>query len=168
MKMITKAEEGKPSSSNKMNDKTKREYIDQAFINFSTACVDDPQFAMAYFKRGKCYMMMHDYKRALYDFSAAILNETRAFNKQPILPGRSEGGLASFYMHGGMCNYYLGQYEEALAHYEIAISKNPDDDLLSKIFYNKGLANASLMRYDDAISDQLQAYEKVPDKQKGF
>ena len=34
-------------------------------------------FAMAYYKRGKCYMMMHDYKRALYDFSAAILNETR-------------------------------------------------------------------------------------------
>lgn len=38
---------------------------------------------MAYYKRGKCYMMMHDYKRALYDFSAAILNETRYFNKQP-------------------------------------------------------------------------------------
>ena len=39
------------------------------------------EFAMAYFKRGKCYMMMHDYKRALYDFSAAILNETRELNK---------------------------------------------------------------------------------------
>ena len=40
------------------------------------------EFAMAYFKRGKCYMMMHDYKRALYDFSAAILNETRNYAKQ--------------------------------------------------------------------------------------
>jgi len=39
------------------------------------------EFAMAYYKRGKCYMMMHDYKRALYDFSAAILNETRYLGK---------------------------------------------------------------------------------------
>ena len=66
-----------------MNEKTRRDYIDNAFICFSSACVDNPDFAMAYYKRGKCYMMMHDYKRALYDFSAAILNETRSFNKQP-------------------------------------------------------------------------------------
>ena len=73
--------------------------IDRAFVNFSSACVENPgkyntyyvsfdptnliflysiDFAMAYYKRGKCYMMMHDYKRALYDFSAAILNETRS------------------------------------------------------------------------------------------
>lgn len=65
---------------------------------------------MAYYKRGKCYMMMHDYKRALYDFSAAILNETRYFNKQPYGQGqvKQEGGLALFYMCGGQCNYYLG------------------------------------------------------------
>ena len=70
-------------------------------------------------------MMMHDYKRALYDFSAAILNETRFGYKQP--PNsqvRFEGGLALFFLCGGQCNYYLGQFEEALAHYEIAREKD--------------------------------------------
>ena len=33
--------------------------------------------------RGRCYMHMIDYKRALYDFSAAILNQTRHEGKQP-------------------------------------------------------------------------------------
>ena len=32
------------------------------------------EFAMAYFKRGMCYLMLNDFKRALYDFSGAVLN----------------------------------------------------------------------------------------------
>ena len=107
---------------------------------------------MAYYKRGKCYMMMHDYKRALYDFSAAILNQTRSAHKQPTTI-KNEGGNALFYMCAGQCNYYLGQYEEALAHYDIA--ENQDDgNLRGLIFYNKGLANASLMNYGMAIKNQ--------------
>ena len=140
-----------------MNEKTKRIKIDEAFIAFSTACVDQPDFAMAYYKRGKCYMMMHDYKRALYDFSAAILNETRSASLQMsrFSSVKDEGGNARFYMCGGQCNYYLGQYEEALAHYEIALSKDAKNkgSLSGEIYYNKGLANASLMRYDAAIED---------------
>ena len=46
--------------------------------------------------RGRCYMHMTDYKRALYDFSAAILNQTRHEGKQPSQI-KSEGGLASYY-----------------------------------------------------------------------
>ena len=62
-------------------------------------------------------------------------------------------------MCAGQCNYYLGQYEEALAHYEIAKSKDRDNFLSGEILYNKGLANASLMRYEDAIQDQTAALE---------
>ena len=122
-------------------------------------------FAMAYYKRGKCYMMMHDYKRALYDFSAAILNDTRKsqtiFQQHGV---KNEGGLALFYMCGGQCNYYLGQYEEALAHYEVAKQKDKkatgsDNKLKSQICYNMGLANASLMNYREAIKDQKKAIE---------
>ena len=66
-------------------------------------------------------------------------------------------------MQGGLCNYYLGQYEEALAHYDIAISKyeKGQGDLLGTIFYNRGLANASLMRYEMAAEDQKNAIEKM-------
>ena len=55
-------------------------------------------------------------------------------------------------MYAGQCNYYLGQYDEALAHYEIAL-KYDQDSLRGQILYNKGLANASLMRYKEAIED---------------
>ena len=54
------------------------------------------EFAQAFFMRGKCYMYMGDHKRALYDFSAAILNETKNANKQPAQIGKSEG-LSSYY-----------------------------------------------------------------------
>ena len=67
-------------------------------------------------------MMMNDFKRALYDFSGAILNQSKNSQKQPKVD-KAEG-LSTFYLHGGQCNYYLGQYEEALAHYNIAIEKN--------------------------------------------
>ena len=111
-------------------------------------------------------MHMTDYKRALYDFSAAILNQTRHEGKQPSQI-KSEGGLASYYskfhefawltsnrvVYGGMCNYHLGQYEEAIAHYDIAKAKHEqppagDGPLLGQILYNRGLAYSSLMRFD--------------------
>ena len=96
-------------------------------------------------------MMMHDYKRALYDFSAAILNQQRHEGKQQfhgLVHDKNETpGLALFYLFGGQCNFYLGQYEEALAHYEIALKHDRDDANKKDIYYNKGLANASLMRY---------------------
>lgn len=57
-------------------------------------------------------------------------------------------------MYAGQCNYYLGQYDEALAHYEIAMKHDTSDQLKGQILYNKGLANSSLMHYHEAIADQ--------------
>jgi tetratricopeptide (TPR) repeat protein len=34
-------------------------------------------------------------------------------------------------VEAGKCNQFLGQYEEAIAHYEIALDKNKDDNKLS-------------------------------------
>ena len=114
-------------------------------------------------------MMMHDYKRALYDFSAAFFNQDRLPTKQPP-PGQikhEQGGAALFYMHAGQCNYYLGQYEEALAHYDIARARDGDSGpLKSAIYYNKGLANASLGRYPEAIDDYVESIKDTePAKQ---
>lgn len=83
---------------------------------------------MAYYRRGYCYMMLNDFKRALYDFSGAILNQTKFPQKQPKEQGIKQEGLATFYLYGGKCNYYLGQYDEALAHYQIAIDKIESKD----------------------------------------
>ena len=102
-------------------------------------------------------MMLNDFKRALYDFSGAILNQSKYASKQP-KEVKSEG-LSSFYLHGGKCNYYLGQYEEALAHYQIAIEKHEskEGDLLGQIYYYKGLAHSSLQDYAAAIESQNKA-----------
>ena len=62
-------------------------------------------------------------------------------------------------MSAGQCYYELGQYEEALSHYDIAQAKeeknekNEKNELKHQISYHKGLANASLGRYQDAIED---------------
>ena len=60
-------------------------------------------------------------------------------------------------VYGGMCNYHLGQYEEAIAHYDIAKAKHEqghgDGPLLGQILYNRGLSYSSLMRFDLAIAD---------------
>ena len=55
-----------------------------------------------------------------------------------------------------MCNYHLGQYEEAIAHYDIAKVKHGehgDSTLMGNILYNRGVAYSSLMRFELAIAD---------------
>jgi len=64
-------------------------------------------------------MAMQDYKRALYDFSAAIRAESKPDEKKEV-----NKNLAEYYMYAGQCNQNLGQYEEALAHYDIAKKKD--------------------------------------------
>ena len=48
-------------------------------------------------------------------------------------------------VYGGLCNYYLGQYEEALAHYDVAIQRHNGNEgsVLGEIYYNRGLANST-------------------------
>ena len=51
------------------------------------------EYAEAYYERGNCYVAMQDYKRALYDFSAAIRAETK--QKGSNLPNSKN--LANYY-----------------------------------------------------------------------
>ena len=63
-----------------------------------------------------------------------------------------------------MCNYHLGQYEEAIAHYDIAKVKHGehgDSNLTGNILYNRGVAYSSLMRFELAIADQQAAIEAL-------
>lgn len=130
MKQIEKAESGKRGDT-RMSEQQKQADLERAFSHFTSSCVACPQFALAYYKRGKCYMMMHDYKRALYDFSAAFFNQDRheVFQQNKDNPKPQESASGLYYMHAGMCNYNLGMYEEALAHYEVASKRDKDDSL---------------------------------------
>ena len=93
-------------------------------------------------------MAMLEYKRALYDFSAAI----RAEGRQP--NGGMNSSLAEYYMYAGQCNQMLGQYEEALAHYQIGINKQSD---YGEIYFHRGLANVSLTKFNEGITDFQEA-----------
>jgi tetratricopeptide (TPR) repeat protein len=82
-------------------------------------------------------MQMQDFKRALYDFSAAI----RAEQKKDNLIASE---LADYYMYAGQCNQMLGQYDEAISHYNYGIEKNNQS---VELFYNRGLAYVSKGMY---------------------
>ena len=82
-------------------------------------------------------------------------------------------GLIDIKVYGGICNYHLEQYEEALKHYNYAL-KDPDNEnekdkdgkdkkIIKKveILYNKGLSEACLMMFEDAIRDYETAKEEA-------
>lgn len=82
MRDLDKAEIGK-NKNDRMSESMKAAELEKAFNYFTSSCGEDSNFALAFYKRGKCYMMMHDYKRALYDFSAAFFNQDKNEHKQP-------------------------------------------------------------------------------------
>lgn len=98
-------------------------------------------------------MAMQDYKRALYDFSAAIRAEQ---NKQS---NASATDLAEYYMYAGQCNQMLGQYHEALAHYKYGIDKN---SAFGELYYHQGLAWVSMNKYQNGIDDFQKALQHLP------
>ena len=67
-------------------------------------------------------------------------------------------------MYGGICNYHLEQYEEALKHYDYALD-DPDDEndpaekgkdgkknvKYVELYYHRGLSRACLMMFKEAI-----------------
>jgi len=118
--------------------------------------------------RGQCYAKMGDYKRALYDYSAAILNDDKHPKWNTLVPG--VGGAPTYYMYGGICNYNLGQYEEALQHYDRAIREynGTEGHNLAMIYYNRGLSNSSLMRFEEAIEDHNNSIRAMGDNLKVF
>jgi tetratricopeptide (TPR) repeat protein len=56
---------------------------------------------------------MGDFERALFDFSIAIRIAKESFE--------DSGLLASYYNHAGYQHFELGQYLEALKHYNLAV-----------------------------------------------
>lgn len=66
-------------------------------------------------------------------------------------------------MYAGLCNHNLGQYEEALVHFDISISKN---DKEPKIYFNRGSTYTSLQKFDLACADFSQAITKSQEQNK--
>lgn len=66
--------------------------------------------------------------------------------------------IAEHWNFCGQCYYELGQYDDALRHYESAIKKNNSD---GNYFYNRALVKAKLDKLEDAIQDYSQAINNL-------
>ena len=60
----------------KLTSKKRQEILNRMFENLSHACNNNPKNGQAFRYRGQAFLYMQEYKRALYDFSAAIHAET--------------------------------------------------------------------------------------------
>lgn len=105
---------------------------------------------MAFSYRGRCYMAMQEYKRGLYDFSAAIRAEQKKENRDV----KSDENLSEFYLYAGQCNHMLGQFEEAILHYNFAYEKNKDS---AEVLFHRGQSHVAINAFHEGIKDFMQA-----------
>ena len=89
---------------------------------------------------------MGDFQRALYDYSVAIKMAKEEKEDNSI--------LADYYCMAGVQHYELGQLDEALKHYDMAIEKNSGE---GKYFYNRGIVHSRLDKIEKAIDDYTAA-----------
>ena len=59
-----------------------------------------------------------------------------------------------------MCHQELGQLDEALKHYEIAVKRDP---LNGNYYYNRALVKAKLEKLEEAIEDYNRAIDNLSD-----
>lgn len=136
---------------NLFNSKNKEMYqikLEQAFDFLTNACNKDPTISRSFYLRGKCYYHMGDFQRALYDFSYAIRIEEEKKIKEATKDKYALKDLAEYYNFAGVQHYELGQLDEALQHYNLAIEHDKD---VGMYHYNKAMVRNRLNDVDQAI-----------------
>ncbi|CEL99774.1 unnamed protein product [Vitrella brassicaformis CCMP3155] len=101
-----------------------------------------PNRAAYYFTRGRCFISMGQFQRALFDFSMAI---------------RLESTVAKYYGSRGYCFRKLGRIQEALKDYNDAVryeKENPE------YYFSRALVYFDLEDFQTAINDFSQALDK--------
>lgn len=68
--------------------------------------------------------------------------------------------ISEHWNYAGQCYYELGQYEEALRHYESAIKKDNANGLF---FFNRAQVKAKLDKLDECIEDYQNALKNLSD-----
>lgn len=116
----------------------KGEYID-AIAQFTETIERNDKFDKAYVKRGACYELLGDSKKALKDFTTAI--------------GKNEKNAAAFY-NRGLIRYNFADYKNAIADFGEAIKHNPT---LAFAYYNRALAKIRLDDFTNACLDLSRA-----------
>ncbi|CAE7275041.1 TTC6 [Symbiodinium pilosum] len=122
---------------------------------FTEAISLRPHHAQYYQARGRCYIAVQQYLRALGDFVVCC---------------RIEPGIARHFAHRGQCFRRLGRVEEALKDYDEALrlerikaEKDPSEThqrQAAEYYFERALVHIDLEQYDKAIEGFSQALDK--------
>jgi len=72
---------------------------------------------------------------------------------------------AEHYNYAGTCHQEMGQLEEALKHYDIAVKKDPSN---GTYYYNRGIVKSKLEKLEEAVEDYNKALEYIIETQLQF
>ena len=118
---------------------------DGAITLFSEAIQLQPDYADAYYNRGKAFSGKRNYSQAIADYSAAL-------RIQPANPDALyERGFTYYDMH---------DYDKAIADYTAALRIKPD---YYQALYYRGIAYGKKGNFDNAIADHTAALRIKPD-----
>ena len=134
----------------KMISSKEQKNIEEAFRLLSDMCNRDAANSKAFYYRGQCYNLMGDFQRALYDFSVAI----KISKERKEAPDQ----IALNYNYAGVQHYELGQLDESLKHYDLALL---NDKSVGYFWYNRGLVKSRLDRVKEAVEDYKEAITKL-------
>lgn len=122
---------------------------------FSEAISLRPNHAQYYQARGRCFLAVQQYSRALADFGMCC---------------RLDEHTARHFGHRGLCFRRLGRVEEALRDYDEALrlerakaEKDPSEThqrQAAEYYFERALVHIDLEQYDKAIEGFTQALEK--------
>lgn len=137
----------------------------KANADYSIAVNLNPEFAEAYFARGRSRYLLEQYENATEDFLRYLelpKGETSQiiFRKSPGDSGFSQihtdqaENPAQAYYHLGLCAAALEEFEGAVIYFEMALEANPRD---ASVYVEKGRALGRMGENDLAI----QAYEEA-------
>ena len=115
---------------------------EDAIRAYDQAIAINPEFARAYYKRGRAHYVLNNYQEALKNLDKALDLEPRYDND------------SEFYSYRGQINYYLNQYEAALQD----CSYSAQLDRLRDTSYNcLGNSLSQLDKYKEAIENYTKA-----------
>jgi tetratricopeptide (TPR) repeat protein len=119
--------------------------LNESVEYYSKAIEISPNYAEAYFARGRCYYHYEEYKKAVKDISKAIeLKPNDAMN----------------YKFRGASYEELKEYEKALKDYEKWLALEPNDSIA---YDSLGSAYTGLGEYEKAIESYNKSMKISPD-----
>jgi len=128
----------------------------QVCVNlFTDAIAGNASKSTHFFSRGKCFLALHQYQRALFDFSMAIRLDSGGGNN-----------VAKHIGYRGYCYRSLGRLQESLKDYNEAIRIGQGDN--AQYYYERALVYYDLEEYENCISDFTLGLEKKLSPQQSY